>query len=293
MQSKADFLCPIWAPIRFVLKVSEDHTRATEQILLLLETLDRAIIHVNIYEELEPDGEISAALLGLWSDIVDYCIRASQHYGRRTVKRLVSLIGKPYKSRFSKMRENIRDRMTDLHRLVLAKEALRESQAREGERRIRLQGQRNRCIKRLRPPNMTAVHQQQLGFRMNGTCEWIQSNQEFLDWKTTQLSSVTERVLAISGTHGCGKSVLASAIAQSLEVDGHSCVFFAFYSSDAERQTADSLVRSLIAHHLQRADEQIFDAFCGSLEAGQQPTTTQLWSSLNYGKKIRSQHSTY
>lgn len=162
-----------------------------------------------------------------------------------------------------------------------------------GERRIRLQGQRNRCIKRLRPPNMTAVHQQQLGFRMNGTCEWIQSNQEFLDWKTTQLSSVTERVLATSGTHGCGKSVLASAIAQSLEVDGHSCVFFAFYSSDAERQTADSLVRSLIAHHLQRADEQIFDAFCGSLEAGQQPTTTQLWSSLNYGKKIRSQHSTY
>lgn len=132
MQSKADFLCPIWAPIRFVLKVSEDHTRATEQILLLLETLDRAIIHVNIYEELEPDGEISAALLGLWSDIVDYCIRASQHYGRRTVKRLVSLIGKPYKSKFSKMRENIRDRMTDLHRLVMAKEALRESQAREG-----------------------------------------------------------------------------------------------------------------------------------------------------------------
>lgn len=147
-------------------------------------------------------------------------------------------------------------------------------------RRIRLQGQRNRCIKRLRPPNMTAVHQQQLGFRMNGTCEWIQSNQEFLDWKTTQLSSVTERVLTISGTHGCGKSVLASAIAQSLEVDGHCCAFFAFSSSDAERQTADSLVRSLIAHHLQRADEQIFDAFCGSLEAGQQSTTTQLWGLL-------------
>lgn len=30
VQTKADFLCPIWAPMKLVLNVSEDHARATD-----------------------------------------------------------------------------------------------------------------------------------------------------------------------------------------------------------------------------------------------------------------------
>ncbi|KAL1623952.1 hypothetical protein SLS56_008077 [Neofusicoccum ribis] len=137
VQTKADFLCPIWAPIKFILKVSDNHTRAIEQILLMLDTVSDAMGHVKLYEELKPDPDVSAALLRLFTGIVDYYIRSAQFFGRRTIRRVASLVGKPYKHEFAKMRDSIRDYTTELHRLVLEKEAIRASRARDEERRIR------------------------------------------------------------------------------------------------------------------------------------------------------------
>lgn len=60
----------------------------------------------------------------------------------------------------------------------------------------------------------------------------------FEEWKTTQSSTAKERMLRISGTHGCGKSVLASALVQSLEAEGKLVKLVSFSSTDADRQTA-------------------------------------------------------
>lgn len=129
----------------------------------MLNTISEAMGHVKLYEQLTPDPEIDAALLRLFADVVEYSILAAQYFGRRTIKRLASLVLKPYKHEFSKMRDTIRDHTSELHRLVMEKEAIRASKAREEERKIR-------DYKWLRPCAIKEVHQRQVEARIPGTC---------------------------------------------------------------------------------------------------------------------------
>jgi tetratricopeptide (TPR) repeat protein len=116
---------------------------------------------------------------------------------------------------------------------------------------------------------------------LNGTCEWISTHPIFLRWKSTTASSVSDRLLCIYGAHGCGKTVLASAIAQSLKTQGQRILFFSFSGIDACRQTLDGLIRAILWQLLQELTSTRSLDIMANLMLRGQPLTSELWDIYN------------
>ena len=115
----------------------------------------------------------------------------------------------------------------------------------EAERRQQ-QELKIQCEMWLKPADVKHVHLHQVSVRLDGTCNWIASNGAFRRWAESGLMTVHDRLLVISGTHGCGKSVLASSIVVRLNEDDRYTLFFAFSSSDGSRQNFGDVVKALI-----------------------------------------------
>ena len=158
--------------------------------------------------------------------------------------------------------------------LVRAAEFRQEACQRQHEE-LKLQ-----CEKWLKPANVKHVHLHQVQAKLDGTCDWIASNDTFERWIKTEPSSSRDRFLVISGTHGCGKSVLASSIITRLEKAKQQTLFFSFSSSDGSRQTSENLIRTLLWQLLhETADKESVDTVHRLSLLGQ-PTIWELWEAF-------------
>ena len=136
------------------------------------------------------------------------------------------------------------------------------------------------CERWLKPANVKHVHLYQVQAKLEGTCDWIASNNVFERWVKPEPSTSRERFLVISGTHGCGKSVLASSIVARLEIAKQHTLFFSFSSSDGSRQTSENLIRTLLWQLLQEtADKESVDTV-HRLSLDGQPTVSELWEAF-------------
>ncbi|KAF8246217.1 hypothetical protein K440DRAFT_553948 [Wilcoxina mikolae CBS 423.85] len=77
--------CPLWAPIKFVLIVSNDHARAAEEILNMIRTIKEDLPRFQIYEQLKSDPILDVALLNIFTDVVDFSVQVYQYFGRRAL----------------------------------------------------------------------------------------------------------------------------------------------------------------------------------------------------------------
>lgn len=152
------------------------------------------------------------------------------------------------------------------------------------DRRKRLKIQ---CEKWLKPAALKEVHHRRLAARTRGTCQWIQNNRTFLKWRDLQTSTTSEKVLFISGTHGCGKSILAAAVTEHFLTEGHRTLFFYFSSTDTNIQKADSVARSLLAQLLrQDHGDGIADSLTRVMDTGEQQSSSELWDALKAALSI-------
>lgn len=141
----------------------------------------------------------------------------------------------------------------------------------------------------LRPSNMRNIHQTLLKDRLSGTCEWIWSQTAVADWKAAQHQSPPDdRILSAYGIPGCGKSVLASSMVQSMRDQGQTVLFFSFSSMDSSRSTHDDLARSFLWQLLEDSttDERLDVMRRLMLK---QPVTLDLWTAFTNIAKLRSQ----
>ena len=92
--------------------------------------------------------------------------------------------------------------------------------------------------------------------KLQGTCDWIWSEPTFTTWNKPSSLSDSDRLLCIYGTHGCGKSVLASSIVKGLKSKQQQTLFFSFSGTDGKRQTVDSLVRTILWQLLEETTDQ-------------------------------------
>ena len=137
-----------------------------------------------------------------------------------------------------------------------------------------------RCERWLKPANVKHVHGYQVQAKLDGTCDWIASNDIFERWVKPEPSTSRDRFLVISGTHGCGKSVLASSIVARLGKTKQHILFFSFSSSDGSRQTSESLIKTLLWQLLQEtADKESVDTV-HRLSLDGQPTISELWEAF-------------
>jgi tetratricopeptide (TPR) repeat protein len=90
-----------------------------------------------------------------------------------------------------------------------------------------------------------------------GTCDWIRTNTAFLKWNESSSTSISDRLLCISGTHGCGKTILASSIIEHLKSVQLQTIFFYFSGKNAGLKSLDGIVRTFLWQLLEEAtDEQ-------------------------------------
>jgi len=84
--------------------------------------------------------------------------------------------------------------------------------------------------------------------KMEGTLDWLPSHSKVLSWTHSDSSPGAEsnRVLCIYGGAGCGKSVLVSALAESLTSRGELAALFSFWEGDDGQRTIDAMLRAVI-----------------------------------------------
>ncbi|KAI1658281.1 hypothetical protein F4813DRAFT_395970 [Daldinia decipiens] len=123
----------------------------------------------------------------------------------------------------------------------------------------------------------------QIREKLSGTCDWIWSHPIFSEWSSTSTypEAVDRRLLCIYGTHGCGKTVLASSIVESLRHKGNKVLFFSFSGSDTNLQTLDNLARTLLWQLLQEPvlSDESFEIMRDLMSHGQ-PLTSELWATF-------------
>jgi len=89
-----------------------------------------------------------------------------------------------------------------------------------------------------------------------------------------------DRLLCIHGTHGCGKTILASSMAEGLSKDSKKTVFFSFSGTDSGRQSFESLLRSFVSQlSHDTKDKVVFDGIQALMLRGQ-PLVTELWNTF-------------
>jgi hypothetical protein len=147
-----------------------------------------------------------------------------------------------------------------------------------------------RCEAWLKPANMKAVHHFQVQAKLQGTCEWIWANNTFQEWNEASPQAASDRILAIHGIHGCGKTVLASSVISGFDIQGQRRLFFSFSGTDAARRSTDSLVRSFIWQLLRDDPEDNGLDVIKDLILKGEPLESELWDAFS---KIMRQISVY
>ena len=94
-------------------------------------------------------------------------------------------------------------------------------------------------------------------------------------------SPTANRILHISGSPGCGKSILASSIVDSMKRRGNRVFFFSFSGTDASRQALDSLVQSLLWQLFKESNsDDSFNVMRDLMSKGP-PLMSDLWETLS------------
>ena len=129
--------------------------------------------------------------------------------------------------------------------------------------------QRARVAQWLASSDPFTNHHKALQQRHRGTGRWFLESSDFKQWKANPKS-----FLWLHGIPGCGKTVLSSTIIEHLEQD-MTCqllTYFYFDFNDKDKQSLDSLLRSLIVQVYQSQPDS------------RQPLE-QLWASHGEGSR--------
>ena len=130
-------------------------------------------------------------------------------------------------------------------------------------------GLRIRCQEWLKPLNVRAIHDSHRQSRLEGTCGWIWANPDYIKWSTKSLPRAPDRVLCIHGPPGCGKSVLASALAEGFQVKEFTTLFYSFSGMDTDRQSTNGLICTFLWQLLQdSSDERMLDIVLNLMRDG-------------------------
>ncbi|KAH1416219.1 hypothetical protein KXW31_004599 [Aspergillus fumigatus] len=167
------------------------------------------------------------------------------------------------------MLEDISETVADIHSITTGTKAVVEN--------LNLDSQFDKVRRWLCPPdpstNLNEAHKK----RHQGTGSWFLENQIFKQWKTGK-----RQHLWLHGLPGCGKTVLSATIIENLnqQLDAsHVVLFFFFDFTDADKQSLDKLVRSLVAQLYSKCEEsrkELNKLFSSCEDGHRQPTFESL-----------------
>jgi hypothetical protein len=234
-----------------------------------------------MYQKLQTEPLLQSSLLNIFSEVVEFSVLACRHFSRNAVLRLVRQVQCPFEKEFGEILQRLDRHSKIVDKTAVAVEMLKASEYRKKQEHAAQVALKLQIESWMKAANMRVVHEAQLKNKLHGTCEWIWNNPVFSEW--VQLSSQTpsDRLLVVHGTHGCGKSTLASAIVSRYRAQARRCLFFAFSGSVDCRQTSESLIRSCLWQMLQYAPESNVLDVLTQLMAKHEPLEDDFWNAMS------------
>lgn len=261
-------------------QISNDHSKATEHVSNLLESIIESLPRLEVYEKLQSDKILQVTLLNIFIDVVDFSVRAIQIFRRETLVRFTHTVVRSFDRDIGAVIARLERHTRAADQTAIATELLGAAEFRKEADRRQHEELKIQCERWLKPSDVKHVHLHQVRARLDGTCDWITSNDVFERWVRPGCLTTQDRLLVISGTHGCGKSVLASSIVARLEKGEQHTLFFAFSSLDGTRQTSENLIRTLLWQLLQETANKESVNIVHHLRLDGQPTISELWEAL-------------
>ncbi|KAH7363842.1 hypothetical protein BKA65DRAFT_123437 [Rhexocercosporidium sp. MPI-PUGE-AT-0058] len=281
VNASSGIACPVWAPIKYILKLSKDHFDALERILRMIETVSDCLPRLRIYEKLNKHPALQTSFLQLFTSIIDFSVLTLRYLNRNAFSRVMRHVGRDFESQFGDVLDSLRRHARAVDEMALATELQQAAQYRQKSEKVYHHDLQIRCSEWLRPSNVREVHTRQSNERLAGTCQWILEHPEFSAWSSTSPSAVGQnRLLLICGNPGCGKSILASSIVEHVESRAKNVLFFPFSNMDTTREGLQDLVRYLLWQALVAADEKECWEIIHRLMSKGPAISTELWDAL-------------
>ncbi|KAF7931270.1 hypothetical protein EAE99_003741 [Botrytis elliptica] len=259
-----------WAAVRLLLTIAVEDSQSFGVLIEGLEQISKLIAQCKVLEDLYSqaagDTGFDEALLELYAAILTFESHAIQIYRKSTPSRLISAIKLPS----NKLQDGLKmvwvkhQRVTVCTRLIDA-QFIREFEdiLRQFEQPIIRSAtilqdyqdslelrERETLLRWLSEIPYRKHHKLKRSERLEGSCEWLLSSTDYNQWKDSSASSI----LWLNGIAGCGKSVLTSAVIESLCQESSSMGTAApvayFYCSrntaEPERANPDEVLRSIL-----------------------------------------------
>ncbi|XWW92576.1 hypothetical protein V2A60_000501 [Cordyceps javanica] len=281
-----------WAAVRFILQIALDDIQAHGSIFEAVESFTRMMGRCAKVEELHLDKTNAAtvfleeALTRLYASILSALATALKYFDRSHAARLFTVIIEP----------SVLDTLEDQEQEVLKLVSLLDS---ETIKRLDQQFQRVMdtstmikvsmsqtrsvdCLAWLSGTRVHDHHRSMSAAKIPGSCTWIFEQETYRTW----LGDSSSSVLILQGIRGCGKSVLMSAIIDSLRertpastTPSVPCAFFycADLMTEPDRSSPDAILRSIIRQLAVVAvdestctiDEKLWKLYSQKLDAAQ------------------------
>ncbi|KAL7819460.1 hypothetical protein V8C44DRAFT_138759 [Trichoderma aethiopicum] len=273
VQAKADCLCPLWAPVKFILQISKSHSLVVHNITAMVQVLTENLSRIELYQNLQNDPDMQTELLRIFNDVTSFCVKALVFFQSRTPARVWKLAISPPRKNFQNSVDQLKSHMQGVHNTAVAIELAKQHEYRREQDRLAI-------INRLGATNVREVHQRKVEAKAPNTCEWILSHPTFVAWEESSSQEASERFLFISGKSGCGKSILASSIIETFDQQKKRTMYFYFSGLESSRQDADSLVRWFLLDVLPSTTEETVQII-KLLFAKGEPTSSELRGALS------------
>ncbi|TQV96862.1 Ankyrin repeat-containing protein [Cordyceps javanica] len=281
-----------WAAVRFILQIALDDIQAHGSIFEAVESFTRMMGRCAKVEELHLDKTNAAtvfleeALTRLYASILSALATALKYFDRSHAARLFTVIIEP----------SVLDTLEDQEQEVLKLVSLLDSETikrldqqfqrvMDTSTMIKVSMSQTRSVDCLAWLSGTRVHDHHRSIsaaKIPGSCTWIFEQETYRTW----LGDSSSSVLILQGIRGCGKSVLMSAIIDSLRertpastTPSVPCAFFycAYLMTEPDRSSPDAILRSIIRQLAVVAvdestctiDEKLWKLYSQKLDAAQ------------------------
>ncbi|KAH8901577.1 ankyrin, partial [Thozetella sp. PMI_491] len=283
-----------WMVVKALLQVTINDCQTFGR---MVETIENVSSIIAVYSELEArllsrvstlTERLSAAMLKLYTAVLQFLAKAYHYYHQSTLKRLFKSTVQPAKSAVDEPMLHIRDLETDVYRLanlashendnILLTEIINRIAEGSLGPTESTEVRRARLSSRIGGVDAKTTYDSALRDRHPGTCEWVLELDELCVWQRD--GPPWAKLLWIHGPPGFGKTFLSAWITRYLEETSLVPVAYFFCAADLQT-TRDpySILRSWLTQVLEQDDEvlKVLESIFGTTNKDTILTHGELW----------------
>ncbi|KAL8992330.1 MAG: hypothetical protein Q9169_007181 [Polycauliona sp. 2 TL-2023] len=253
-------LSPLWGSIRVVLHLAGEFGKYFERIVDMFAGIGDLLPRFRLYENLFPSHErLVQALSVAYVDILTFCTDAKAVFRREgrsshiNIGILAKLTWKPFERQFGQRIDNFRlhaksvDKEASMSHMIEASDSRAVVRANRRQlEKARKEDAHRRIIAAIPSVDMYAKHGKLMGLRQEGTGTWILHHGSYRNWYDAARSST----LCCFGIPGCGKTILASFLVDTIRSDhaSHNASMVYCYCDYADMRTlcAETILGTLL-----------------------------------------------